>query len=64
MRLTPGRPLTSVSKIVSKVLKIRPGLYKENGAKVGGNMQVGSKIQVIIVLESIMGYVLMAQGSP
>ena len=47
VRPTPGRQRTNVSKTVSKVPKILPGLYGKCGAKGGGVcVQVGSEGQI------------------
>ena len=64
VRPTPGRQQTSISKTVSKVPKILPGLYKENvGQRWMGLCRWAVKAKSIIVLESITGEGLLAQGN-
>ena len=59
-----GKTCTGVSKTVSKVPKILPGLCKESGTKVSGYLQVGRKSLALKVLEFITCRVLLAWGSP
>ena len=47
-----------MSQTVSKVTQILPGLFKENVRQ-----RWAVKVRLIIVLESVMGRVLLAQGS-
>lgn len=56
VRPTPGRQWSSVSKSVSKMLKIPPGLHKENvGQRSAGTCRWAVKVRSIIVLGSITG---------
>ena len=65
VRLTPGRQLASVSKSVSKMLKILPGLYKENaGQRWMGMCRQAVKVKLVFVLESNTGGILLVQGGP
>lgn len=58
---TPGRQWISVSNIVSKMLKILPGLHKKNvGQRWVGRSRQAVKVKWIIFL----GRILQAQGSP
>lgn len=64
-RPTPGRRPSNVSKTVSRVLEIRPGLYKENGGqKGGGACRQAAKVKSVLVWESVRGGVFLAQAVP
>ena len=65
VRPTLGGQPTSISKTVSKGLKMHPGLYKEIvGQRSVGMCRWTVKVRSIIVLTSIKGRVLLGQGSP
>lgn len=65
VRPTPGREKTNVSKTVAKVPKILTSLQKENvGQSLVSMCRWSVKVKVIIVEITVMGGVLLAQGSP